>query len=153
MLPPPQLLRHWLELDLNLQILNKCDDLNAIAADENMLHILIYNKLITSHCSFISKAVEGTATQMAGTVAFNSNNLDLIDCYSIAGPWCEGYYLSKDDSGYWCRFRRQECTLSAVPAFCQCNIIWVVLNRLLWVRLCNIPENSFDFMSSYVNTR
>lgn len=69
-----------------LQILNKCDDFNAITSDENMLHILIYNKLITSHCSFISKAVEGTATHMAGTVAFHSNNLDLIDCYSIVGP-------------------------------------------------------------------
>lgn len=51
----------------------------------------------TSHSSFISKAVEGAATQLAGTVAFNSNNLDFIDWRdSVLGQGCKGYDLSKD---------------------------------------------------------
>lgn len=54
--------------------------------------------MITSHCSFISKAVEGAATQLAGTVAFNSNKLDLIDCCSILLQGFKGYDLSKGDS-------------------------------------------------------
>lgn len=39
--------------------------------------------MITSHCCFIAKVVEGAVTLPAGTVAFNSNNLDLIDCHSV----------------------------------------------------------------------
>lgn len=55
------------------------------------------SKLITSHCSFISEAVEGTAAQLAGTVTFNSNNLNLSDYYSVVGPRCKGYILGKDE--------------------------------------------------------
>lgn len=60
--------------------------------------MLIYKKIITSHCSFISKGVEGAATQLTGTVAFDSNILDLIYCYSVLGRGCKGYDLSKGDS-------------------------------------------------------
>lgn len=35
MLPPPQLLRRRLELDLNVQIMNKYDGVTATAADES----------------------------------------------------------------------------------------------------------------------
>lgn len=58
----------------------------------------IWNKVVTSHCSFISKAVEGGATQLAGTVAFNSNNLDLTDWCSVLGQGCKCDDLGKGES-------------------------------------------------------
>lgn len=78
--------------------MNKYDGVTAIAADESTSHIFIYSKQITSHCSFISEAVEGTAAQLAGTVALNSNSLNFSDYYSVVGPRCKGYHLGKDDS-------------------------------------------------------
>lgn len=53
--------------------------------------------MITSHRSFISKSVEGAATQLAGTVAFDSNNLDFIYGYSVLGHGCKDYDLSKGE--------------------------------------------------------
>lgn len=53
--------------------------------------------MLTSHCSFISKAVEGAATQLAGTVAFNSHNLNLTDWCSALGQGRNGDDLGKSE--------------------------------------------------------
>lgn len=55
-------------------------------------------KHITSHGGSIAQAEEGACTKMAGTVAANSNLLNLVDC-DIAGPGFEGYHLCERDRG------------------------------------------------------
>lgn len=53
--------------------------------------------MLTSHCSFISKAVEGAATQLAGTVALNSHNLNLTDWCSALGQGRKGDDLGESE--------------------------------------------------------
>lgn len=71
--------------------------MKRLASDKNEQHMLIKKKMLTSHCSFISKAVEGAATQLAGTVAFNSNNLNLTDWCSVLGQGRNGDNLGKSE--------------------------------------------------------
>lgn len=61
-------------------------------------HKTIRCESITSHGGFISEAVEGAAAQLAGTVAFNSDDLDLVDCCSVTGPRSKGEDLRKRGS-------------------------------------------------------
>lgn len=84
--------------------------------------MLIWNQTITGHCSFISEAVEGAAAQLAGTVAFNGDNLDLADGCSVLGPGCEGDDLRERGTA------REDAVMlliqarmTPVPLLCQLN--------------------------------